>query len=152
MQKQKINSDRLKQFAMYLLQGSPKSEKILAELNLESIEFPEPEEGAVPVLPYPIFEMVDAFPHDWYYDKDFSPICIHDKNAPDVIETVIYFFEITDAMFAHLFCPGEQDVNYFGGKQLSLKATSQEVAQNIMELILAEQFRKINVPLTINLN
>jgi hypothetical protein len=53
----------------------------------------------------------------------------------ETISSVIEFFGINIAIFTHLFVKGEQKVELWGGKTLSVKPTVQELAHNIEELI-----------------
>lgn len=79
-----------------------------------------------------------VFPEFWawradYSGDEFEPRLRGSKN--DWICDVEKFFNVTAEERRHLFHPGEQIPDRFGGIYLKNKASSQQVANNIFEFI-----------------
>jgi hypothetical protein len=132
---QKFNKDRLLKYALYLKRGKLKCEKFCivgppdkdTKMQMERSEFK-------PLVILPIMELPIIFKGDWFYDEHYMPIFKEDINN-HTISSIGLFFGINPYMFEHIFCPGHQSIEVFGGKILKSKPPISDIADNILKLL-----------------
>lgn len=130
---EKIYIDRLKTLALHLNSGlllttvKPISEEPTIADKGDYIE------ETLPYFNYPMRELPFLFA-DWKTDGNANPYWNKDENKNSVSST-LYFFDISFDMFQHLFIPGSQRIELYGGNFLKKNSTPKEIARNIFDLI-----------------
>ncbi|HWY33006.1 MAG TPA: hypothetical protein VNX68_00075 [Nitrosopumilaceae archaeon] len=148
--KNQINEERLKRLAVHLIKGKQTCNFLTTIPEKEIVGGAESEEELIPLIMTPFFELVHLFRKEFYYDEKVMPIWVEDENQ-DTISSVMGFFGLNQHMFRHLFCPGEQMPEIFGGQELESGFSSKKIGENILELI--EAVKLFNSDLfNINLN
>ncbi len=154
MKPKKFNEDRLVKYARYLQCGNLKCEKFYSTIEKkESTEDQIEESKRRPLLFLPIMELPIIFPKEWYYDRNYMPVYKENK-AQETISSVIEFFGINRYIFYHIWSPGAQMIQVYGGKTLGPKPTLKDIASNILDLVEVvkyyENIKDISTPTFLN--
>ncbi len=72
------------------------------------------------------------WPEDWCFNAGGTPVL---NNSLWVRRSVFTWFDITESEYYHLFEPDSQDIEKYGGKNLVMTATREQVAANIKAFI-----------------
>lgn len=135
MKPKKFNEDRLLKYARYLQCGKLKCEKFYSTIkNNESADNQVKENKLRPLLFLPIMELPIIYAGEWYYDKLYMPVYKENKEQ-ETISSVIEFFGINQNIFNHIWSPGAQMPEVYGGKKLKPHPSLQDVASNILDLV-----------------
>ncbi len=83
---------------------------------------------------------VSKLPHIFRGEWEFSGDEYHWKHDPDkrTLLSIQAFFGLTFGMMGHIFIPGAQILNLYGGKMLTSFARSSDIAFNINHLLLSQ--------------
>ena len=132
---QKFNKDRLLKYALHLKRGKLKCERFCKVGPPDKETKMQVERGELKSLVVlPIMELPIIFKGDWFYDEDYMPIYKEDFNN-HTISSIGMFFGINPYMFEHIFCPGHQSTEVFGGKILKSNPSMSDIAHNILKLL-----------------
>ncbi|HXD93853.1 MAG TPA: hypothetical protein VNX01_11615 [Bacteroidia bacterium] len=132
---QKFNKVRLEKYATYLKKGKLIcADYFKAGLPDKKMKKQVERDELKLLVVLPILELPFVFEREWLYDKDFMPFYKNDPER-DMISSTAIFFGINKCMFDHIFCPGHQNMQVYGGKILGSKPTPSEIADNIFKLI-----------------
>ena len=145
METQKFNDERLIAYASYLLQNELKCEKFF-DVNCEEemvCEASNDDKELKPILFKPIMEIPLIFKGEWYYDSNYMPVWKDDPEQ-DTFSSLILYFGISDQIIGHLFSPGAQLPNVYGGREISPKSSHRVIAKNIIELIESVNFFRVH--------
>ena len=98
--------------------------------------------GIVTVLP-------KIWSEEWGQDKDESYYWKKNPNG-NLIDSLMTFFFLEYSMIGHIFIPGAQNINLYGGKILTKFSSSREIAYNIKSLASSQKMAmdlldKINI-------
>lgn len=142
MQTQKFNKERLVKYATYLSQNDLTCKVFFEGLTEEEVKKEkESNPDLKPLLILPILELPLIFKGEWQYDEKYLPVWKGDPEK-DILNSITLFFGINELMLSHVFSPGYQLTNIFGGVELSLKSHHEAVAKNIFDLIRSTEFIK----------
>jgi hypothetical protein len=75
-----------------------------------------------------------VFPDDWMFDNYGDPILSIQPHW-STKGAGMYYFQLTERQYEHLFIPTFQDTEVYGGEDLGDDATPEEVAANILAFI-----------------
>lgn len=135
MKPEKFNEDRLVKYARYLQCGKLKCEKFYTvNQNKKTVDQLIESRELRPLLFMPIMELPIIFPGEWCFDKDYMPVYKENKEQ-ETISSVIQFFGINRYIFYHIWSPGAQRTEIYGGKILGPKPTLGCLASNILDLV-----------------
>lgn len=155
MSKSKINTERLQTFAEYLSIKEVKSAEFFSPVAHVCVDETNELEIAVNMISFmAIFELPHIFPDHWYYNNQFEPTW-RKQSKSDSFTAVQKWFGLNDLQFEHLFFPGLQLCNQFGGKVINERSGKRDLAFNILELIRTsalDQTAKTNTEFRICLN
>lgn len=128
--------ERLLRLAERLNRAEVKPRVRILEDNSEMVVIDDEIVSQVPFF-YGIVEKIPrVFPGEWSLCDEY-----HWKHDPDkkTLLSIQAFFGLTFTMMGHIFIPGAQCLNLFGGKMLTSFARSSDIAYNINHLILAQK-------------
>lgn len=135
MNTNKIKTERLKEFAKYLSAQELKSAEFfnpVAHINFDETDDAEITVNLISFIA--IFELPHIFPKDWVYSNQFEPIW-KKQSKSDSFAAVQKWFGLNDLQFEHLFFPGLQLCNLFGGRLINERSGKRDLAFNILELV-----------------
>jgi hypothetical protein len=77
-----------------------------------------------------------VWPNDWCFENEFPKL----QNQPEhgAMTSAETWFSLSYDEARHLFIPGRQDPEQFGGEHLEETATKEQVASNIREFVAIE--------------
>jgi hypothetical protein len=133
--KYNLNTENIIHFAIHLLEARLyyKPYKIEEEPSYA----PDSEDNwriVEPYFEYPILELPFIW-EEWYESKEDNTILWvfdEDRTMPSSLHA---FFGINEEIFIHLFIPGRQKIEKFGGKMLTNSSSHIEIAMNMFELV-----------------
>ncbi len=91
----------------------------------------------IPFFYGPVSKLPHIFRGEWEFNGD-EYHWIHDPHQSTLI-SIQTFFGLSFAMMGHIFIPGAQCLNLYGGKILTSYALSRDIAFNIHHLILSQE-------------
>lgn len=80
-------------------------------------------------------ELQFCFPDNFGRKETEDAACSGSRKCLGFFDKVYEFFDVNEDEANHLFESGEQNVEDFGGKELSRFATAREVANNIRDFV-----------------
>jgi len=103
--------------------------------------------GVVSLLP-------KIWPAEWAVTAESKYYCKQYPNS-DIVEALMKFFSLEFSMVGHIFIPGAQNINLYGGKMLTKYSSTVDMAENIREFISSQHFamellKKVNVLISKN--
>jgi hypothetical protein len=130
-----FNEDRLVKYARYLQCNKLKCAILRPAISQSEIADEIKQNSKLrPLLIIPILEIPIIFTGQWYYNKDYLPVYKENKEQ-ETISSVIEFFGINRYIFYHIWSPGSQRPEIYGGKKLGPKPSVKDVASNILDLV-----------------
>ena len=134
---QKCNKERLEKYAKYLTRAKLQCKRFCSLGTRDKETKKKIETGELnSVVFLPIMELPIIFKGEWFYDEKHLPIYKEDPNQ-DTMSSIGVFFGINPCMFEHIFCPGLQSVEVYGGKALEANPPTDDIAENILKLLEA---------------
>ena len=135
MKSAKINVKRLQKWAIHLINGPIKSKIVPVNQEIETFGCEEGHGMWLPILTFPLFELIELFPGEWKFNTEKHFVCVADEDK-DIVSSISQYFGINTEMFFHLLCPDMQTCCAFGGQKLKHDAQPIDVAVNIWALII----------------
>lgn len=145
MKNQKYNEARLKKYADHLKKGTIHCDELYNKFASKHIGIKVSEDKTSQKIFFlSIMELPFVFPSDWYYNEAMLPFYKYD-NKKDTISSVQKYFGLNRHLFTHLFVIGKQRNELYGGCQLTVHPTFEELANNIEEMLEhLEYYSQIN--------
>jgi len=72
------------------------------------------------------------WPEQWKFNTLGDPVLIGFKDEEDSADSGLGFFNLSAGSYFHLFLPNKQNPARFGGQYLTISATKEKVADNIL--------------------
>ncbi|HEX8517891.1 MAG TPA: hypothetical protein VF868_16960 [Bacteroidia bacterium] len=135
MKHQKFNNARLIKYAQHLQVHDLRCERFCKAIRKNKIvQETIGDKSLNPLCLQVVMELPLIFSEDWCYGKDYLPVL---KKWPkeNTTSAIIYFFGINTQILLHLFSPGNQRIEVYGGFVLQPRPTAMQLARNIFELI-----------------
>lgn len=135
MKKNKFNEERLLHYARHLKKGKVMCGDMYEKLTqLHAGQKIKNDKSLQPIYFLPIMELPMIFPNDWHYDECFLPVYKHNQDQ-ETVASIIEYFSLNKYLFIHLFVKGKQRVEIWGGNELSVHPTFEDIGNNIEEMV-----------------